>query len=268
MLFYIKLFFRLVRLNMKSQMEYRANFVVAIIVVVLLNFGFLWFIEAVLDKFHLLKGWAFGDIAFLMGLRLLSHGTFYLLMSEIEFGMNFYILSGDFDKFLLKPVNPLFLYANGRINLIGAAQIPTGIAFLWISTTTLRLDWTFVDILMLLIVVLGAILIEFSMFLITSSFSFWVLKTQAFHDIMFQLHEQYILYPISIYGKPIQFILTFFIPFAFINFYPAAHFLGKSSDLMFHPYFAFLTPIVGIISFLIAYNLWKLGIRSYQSTGS
>jgi hypothetical protein len=43
----------------------------------------------------------------------------------------------------------------------------------------------------------------------------------------------------------------------------AGEFLGKGISQ-----FSYLTPIIGIISFIIAYKFWKLGLKNYTSTGS
>jgi len=69
--------------------------------------------------------------------------------------------------------------------------------------------------------------------------------------------------PLDVYNPVITFILTFIVPIAFINYYPAELFLGKGFSA-----FAYLTPIVGLISFVIAYNFWKIGLKNYTSTGS
>ena len=267
-MFYIKLFFNFFKLNLKAQMEYRINFIMSIFHISILQLGNLGLIWVVLDRFQTLREWTFGEIAFLVGLRLLSHGLFTLFLPEISWGLNNYILRGEFDRFLLKPVNPLFLLITNGILLSGITDFSSGIVILWIATKSLSLNWTFINLLMLLVVVFSGLLIEFSVYLATSSVSFWVTNLQALNAITFQFHEQYILYPISIYGKPIQYFLTFVIPFAFINFYPSAYFLNKPSSLPFHSYFVYITPIVALIFFGVAYFIWKQGILAYQSTGS
>ena len=268
MRFYINLYFKFFILNLKTQMEYRINFMMSIFHILLLQMGNLGLIWVVLDRFHTLRDWTFGEIAFLVGLRLLSHGLFILFMPEISSGLSHYIIRGEFDRFLLKPVNPLFLLISNSILLNGITDFSSGVVILWIATKSLHLNWTFAHFLLLCVVVFSGVLIEFSGYLITSCVSFWVLNLHSLNYITFQFHEQYILYPVSIYGKPIQYFLTFIIPFAFINFYPSAYFLNKPSSLLFHPFFAYFTPFISLISFGVAYLIWKRGMTVYQGTGS
>jgi ABC-2 type transport system permease protein len=267
-MFHLKLFFKLFALNLKAQMEYRVDFIVSIFQILLLQLGSLGLIWIVLDRFHDLGGWTFGEVAFLVGLRLLSHGILILFFPDIRGGVNEYIVSGEFDRFLLKPANPLLLLVANSVLLNGFTDFSSGVVIVAVASTTLHLHWTVVKILSLVAVVLGALLIEVSVYLATSSVSFWILKLEALTDITFQFHEQFILYPINIYGKPIQALLTFVIPFAFVNYYPAIYFLDKSSAVLFYPAFAYATPVVGILTFAAAYLIWMRGLRAYGSTGS
>ncbi|MGA2973855.1 MAG: ABC-2 family transporter protein [Spirochaetia bacterium] len=267
-MFHLRLFFKLFALNLKAQMEYRVDFIVSIFQITLLQLGSLGLVWVVLDRFHALGGWTFGEVAFLVGLRLLSHGLLILFFPDIRGGANEHIVSGEFDKFLLKPVNPLFLLAANSVLLNGFTDFSSGVAIVVISSLTLGLHWTVVKILALIAVILGALLIEMAVYLAASAASFWILKLEALIDIAFQFHEQYILYPLNIYGKPIQILLTFVIPFAFVNFYPSLYFLDKSSAVLFHPALAYATPLVGVLTFAVAYFIWKRGLRVYGSTGS
>ena len=70
MMFYIKLFFTFFKLNLKAQMEYRINFIMSIFHILILQLGNLGLLWVVLDSFQALREWTFGEIAFLVGLRL------------------------------------------------------------------------------------------------------------------------------------------------------------------------------------------------------
>ncbi|MEM7131515.1 MAG: ABC-2 family transporter protein [Chloroflexota bacterium] len=269
MTFYLQLFLKLLKVNIKAQMEYRTDFLVSVIHILLLQLGNLALIWVILAKFQTINGWGFGEIAFLLGLRLLSHGLFVVFNVEILWGLKSYIIDGEFDRFLLKPVNPLMLLIGNKVELRGLTDFVSGIVILAIATSLLDLQWTFTKLAVLVAVILGSILIEMAVYLAASSASFWILNLEALNSIVFQFHEQYILYPVSIYGRPIQYVLTFVIPFAFINFYPSLYFLNKTSGGLFHPVFAYLTPLVGILSFTLSYVfVWNKGLLAYQSAGS
>ena len=76
--------------------------------------------------------------------------------------------------------------------------------------------------------------------------------------------SSFVKYPVGIYPKVIKFILIGIIPFAFTGYYPAAYFLGKESFQMG----ILLTIAVALISITVAYKIWTLGMKAYESAGS
>ena len=71
-------------------------------------------------------------------------------------------------------------------------------------------------------------------------------------------------YPITIFGAPVRFFLTFILPFAWVAFYPATWFIGSPEFSRW----AFLTPLVGAVVFGGAVLIWRRGVSNYASTGS
>jgi ABC-2 type transport system permease protein len=76
----------------------------------------------------------------------------------------------------------------------------------------------------------------------------------------------FVTYPITIYATAIQVVLTVVVPFAFVNFYPAAVLLGKDGQA-FPGWVGWLTPVVGLVMFGLAYRVWMRGIDRYQGAG-
>jgi ABC-2 type transport system permease protein len=70
----------------------------------------------------------------------------------------------------------------------------------------------------------------------------------------------------SAYGTFVQVLLTAIIPLAFINFYPATVLLSKSGQV-FPGWLGWFAPLIGPISFWIAYQAWMHGVNKYQSAG-
>ena len=71
-------------------------------------------------------------------------------------------------------------------------------------------------------------------------------------------------YPVTIYNKAVQTIITYVIPFAFTAYFPASYFLtGKI------PLFCIGgTVIAGTVMFTLAVFVWNRGLRAYESAGS
>jgi ABC-2 type transport system permease protein len=70
-------------------------------------------------------------------------------------------------------------------------------------------------------------------------------------------------YPLTIYPKFINLVLTWLIPYAFASFVPATYLLGRDTSVV-----AWLGPLVAAGLLFIGYQFWRLGLRHYAGTGS
>ena len=91
--------------------------------------------------------------------------------------------------------------------------------------------------------------------------SFWTYRS---NEIIWSFYRIHTLteYPISIYNKFIQIILTYILPFAFVAYYPTMSYLGLNT------YMLYFSPIVAIILWVISVKLWNLALNKYRSTGN
>lgn len=114
----------------RGQMQYRMNFVLQV------TFGlgyqgtgfvFNW---VVLDRFQALAGWSLGQIAFLYGLRLTTHGLFVILFGRLS-ALDQQVREGKFDRYLIRPLPPLLqvMATEVRVSAIGDA-LGGGVLFL------------------------------------------------------------------------------------------------------------------------------------------
>jgi ABC-2 type transport system permease protein len=69
---------------------------------------------------------------------------------------------------------------------------------------------------------------------------------------------------VEIYSKLLQAILLWVVPFAFVAFVPATHFLARES----FAWYVRLLPVVALVAGAIGATCWTLGVRHYESTGS
>ena len=74
----------------------------------------------------------------------------------------------------------------------------------------------------------------------------------------------FVKYPITIYPAWVKGIITFIVPFAFTGYFPSAYLLGKGSFVLG----VVMTCFIGVVSLLVAYRIWLLGISRYESSGS
>ncbi len=263
----LQLYLAFSKVNFLTQLEYRAQYVIRMLSkIIAWTAGFV-LITVLLHKFKSIGGWSTYEVLFLYAMDVLSYsiaGTFFYSPFR-NLGRN--IQLGLFDEVLTKPVNPLLYYVCTKTSAGYTCNYIIALIIIGVSFSKLGIQLTLVKLLNLGLVIIGATLIQATGFMVTTIPSFWLVKSDSLYRLFFANLTGFLQYPLSIYNRSIQVVLTFVLPYAFINFYPAHYFLGKT-DALFHPYFQYLTPLVGLLAFALAYGFWKLGINNYQSTGS
>ena len=259
-----KIWKQLVKMNIKRWMEYRMDFFIGITAMFLTNVISIVFFWVIFQHISILNGWTFEQLLFLVGLSYLSFGVWHTFLTGASpHRIERYITNGDFDRILLKPMNPLLLLIMSDVDDDGFGDIIAGVLVLGYASNALSIVWTLQKIILLILSVIGGVLIIFSVVLLLTTATFWIVRSGMLSQIFWSL-MRFTELPLDIYNPFIMFILTFVLPFGFINYYPAQTFLGKG----LWAYTAYLTPVIGLITFAIAYSIWKFGIKNYTSTGS
>lgn len=219
-------------------------------------------------KFQNIGGWTPNEVLLLYGLAILSYSIAATLFFKPATLLSSKIRSGEFDAALIKPINPFIHEIYTGINLGYVSHFTISIIIIIYALTVLEFTPTFYNIANLFFMVIGAILVQAAALIASSVMSFFTINENPILDFLFFKLKEITNYPITIYPKAIQFLMTFFLPFAFINFYPASFLLGKMPPDGFPSILPYLTPIVGIICFILSVLLWNWGLSHYKSTGS
>jgi ABC-2 type transport system permease protein len=253
--------------GLRSQLQYRANFVIWIVMGLVYQTTGFFFIWVLLSRFPVLAGWSFGQIAFLYGLRLMAHG-----LNLIAFGylhrIEYLVRHGEMDRFLVRPVPVLFHVVVDRFPVGAIGDFSGGVAVFVAANAMVGLSWTPVSVGYLLLAVIGGALIEAGIKLVIASLCFRWLSTRALVFLVDDLFSNFGNYPLRMFGGAIQFLLTFALPVAFIAYFPASVLLGRTDELVVAPAIAYGAPLVGVLVFGLAYLLWRHELPQYQSSGS
>ena len=93
-------------------------------------------------------------------------------------------------------------------------------------------------------------------------------RVDALRWIVIQLEQEFTRYPVSIYSQGVRLLLTFVVPFAFMNYFPARFFLHKAHEASaLPPVVGLFTPLIGIVAVTVAYLFWRLGLNKYAGVG-
>ncbi|MEM4134189.1 MAG: ABC-2 family transporter protein [Candidatus Micrarchaeia archaeon] len=258
----INLYFKFLKLSLLRLAAYRLSFFSLVFASFLNQIGSVFLLWVLLNSILEINGWGFAELLLLNGTASLSINIFEYFFSSLQL-MGSYIQKGKLDFILVRPRNEVFQIMMNRINVEDIASPIFSIAKILIAFSLLNITLGSVDLLMFLLLLACGIVTIFSIVLFISSLSFFFF---GIHYILYSFFDilEMLKYPIEIYGSIVTVLFTFVLPFAFASYYPVEFILGKGINKEF----IWLSPIVAVISFLIAYNLFKMGLKHYNSTGS
>lgn len=250
---------------LKARMEYKADFFASIIANMLVAASGLLFVIFLIDGTVIpdIQGWTRYEVLFIYGYSMISMALFSVVGPNLYRFGDKYIIEGQFDRVLLRPLNSLQQVLSESFNLESIGSICVGGAVVGYSARELNLVFTPMDYLWLAVSSIsgGAILLGTFVFLSSLSFHFedrLGIGAPVYNLINFSR------YPLPIFNEIVQFILRWVVPFAFVAFYPATHFLSRDG----FAFFCYLTPVVAIVVLFLAAASWRFGVACYSSTGN
>ncbi|NLK94572.1 MAG: multidrug ABC transporter permease [Clostridiales bacterium] len=260
---YIKLYKRFLQQYIKSLMEYRVDFVLGLIGFILVQMAGVVFIQLIFNSIPSLQGWSFYEILFIYGIAQIPRGIDHVFTDYLWIFSWKTIAKGEFDRYLLRPINPLFQVISESFQPDGFGEIIIGTVLVIYSSFHLGISFGIIQILSFIVIMISATIIYTSIKLATTSIAFWVKFSQSYIFMAYSI-SGFAKYPIGIFPKGVKIVLIGIIPFAFTGYYPGAYLLGRESFFMG----VVMTAIISIIAFIVAYNIWLKGIKVYESAGN
>lgn len=255
------------RINFLTLLEYRANFIMWFGFTIVYHGVALAALYVTMRQFPSMNGWDFRQMFFLYALWMTGHELHNALFFNVVTVPD-YIREGRFDRFLVRPLDTLF-----QVLTVPQQTVPDGLLLGVItlafatSAAGVHVDWAYPIIVAL--VVIGGALIDLGISLIVATISFWFIRVDTLRWVVMSLEQDFTRYPISIYTRGVRIVLTFVLPFAFMNYFPATYFLQKADiGLHLNPAVGLLTPAIGAAWLAVSYAFWRVGLRHYQGTGS
>jgi len=244
-------------------MAYRADFIINVVSDFFLQTMNLFFILVVFDHIPTLKGWTRDEMMFVYGFFLIPFGFYSGFFTHLFDVPEKYVLKGELDRILVRPLNSLFQVVVETMRLELIFGVLVGLVVMFYSAVKLKLTWYWWDIPVGILLVAGATLIYGGVYTILASLGFWFEGRMGLMPMVYNI-SNYGRYPTNIYKGLVRFVLTWVLPFAFVGFYPATVLMHREE----YYFYGLLTPVVGLTFWLLSYSVWTQGIKRYRGTGS
>lgn len=250
---------------LKARLSYKWDFLSGLVATALSSLGGVLFVYLLIDGKTIpsLKGWSRDQVLFIYGYSLIASSLFGLISSNLTRFSERYIIQGQFDRVLLRPLNTLAQVLFESFNLEAVGNFILGVSLVLYAGSLVGIVFTFVDYVWLFVSAVSGGVILTSVFVVLSTVSFHFEDRLGLVPPMYNL-VMFSRYPLPIFNKFIQILLSFIIPFAFVSFYPATYFFEAQG----YEVLCYMTPLVAVISILIASLFWVFGVSRYESTGS
>ncbi|GAA1533827.1 ABC transporter permease [Streptomyces albidochromogenes] len=251
----------------RSTMAYRASFAMAAFG----NFAAtgLDFVAILLMFSHVdaLGGYTLPEVAFLYGTAGAAFGLADLVMGSMD-RLGRRVRDGTLDTLLVRPVPVLAQIAADRFALRRLGRITQGLLVLGYALAVLDIAWTPLKVLLVPVMILSGAVIFASVFVAGAAFQFWAQDASEVQNSFTYGGTTLLQYPPTVFAKDLVRGVTFVLPLAFVNWLPALYVLDLPYPLDLPFWFAFLPPLVAGVCCALAGAAWRVGLRSYRSTGS
>ncbi|WSI33359.1 ABC transporter permease [Streptomyces sp. NBC_01341] len=257
----------IVAMWLRSTLAYRASFVMTTVGNFLMT-GF-DFVTIMLMFSHVdaLGGYTLPEIALLYGVSASAFGLCDLLLGSVgRLGQR--VRDGTLDTLLVRPVPVLAQVAADQFALRRLGRISQALLVLGYALVTLDIAWTPLKVALLPVMVLSGAAIFGAVFVAGAAFQFYAQDASEVQNAFTYGGTTLLQYPPSVFARDLVRGVTFIVPLAFVSWLPALYVLGRDYPLDLPRWVAFLPPLVAGGCWVLAGLVWRVGLRSYRSTGS
>ena len=155
----LRIYFRLIGVQIRSQMQYRVGFLLEVIsTAVVTGMVFITF-AFVIARFGNIAGWSLGEVGFIYGMVEFSFGLMDMIFSGFDpqnFGRQ--VRLGRLDQVLLRPINVTLQIFGSEFILRRVGRIAQGFVIFLIALQMTDIQWTTTKIIYLPVVILSQVL--------------------------------------------------------------------------------------------------------------
>jgi len=248
--------------NLKNEMIYRANFVLAVIMDLFFMGVNVVFFAILYANVETIGGWNFHQTLVLVGSVGVVREMAYLTFRQGFLELGDYVRTGRFDAMLTSPMAANAHLAFRHVSLtesLGEGLMGLGLVIYGFSHLE-NAAWSSIPLYLLMIAV--SLLLYYAFSLMINSAVFWLVKSQELNTIVYYFMDT-ARYPREIYRGLGKAFFTFIVPSSLIATVPASVLTGRADPALIG-----LTIGVTVISLSLALAIWNWSLHHYSSASS
>lgn len=218
---------------------------------------FLGFLLVLKTKVTLVAGYTIDQLVVFF----LIYNLFDLLGQFLFRGIYWFrqkIVSGDFDFYLVKPLNPLFQVLFSHTDFLDLPLLIVTIIYMFIylpavSVVTLFHFCLFAFIAMTVTLAIHIVVAAIGIITTEVDHTIWIFRDLSTVGRM----------PITAYPQAVQLLFTYLVPIAFISTFPAQTLLGQTPVRL-----TVIATFFALFVYLLAIKFWHYALKQYSSASS
>lgn len=262
---YLRLYRSLISQFFKVVMQSKVDFLMGLFGFFFTQISGILFLYLVFEQIPDLQGWTLEQLVFIYGFAQIPRGIDHLFTDNLWMVAWRLVINGDFDRYMLRPMNIFFQIIAEKLQPDALGELLVGTILVVYSAVKGVVVLDFVHIALFVVSVFAGALIYTAIKLLFSSLAFWVKRSGPFLQLAYEMAE-FAKYPTEIYAKALRFVITWVIPFAFVAYLPAGYFLNAGAGN--HMGVIAMECLIALVFWVIAYGVFRKGIRIYESAGN
>lgn len=238
---------------------YSKDFLFGIISKLITYFAEIFALFYIFDFVENINGWTLEQVLFMYSLNQIGFSLWACFFIN-TITLPYYIQDGTLDRFLLRPMSPIFQIMMDGFDDDSWGDLLMGLILLIYAWFSLKINFWY--ILLMPIICISACMIYASISLSLSTVSFFTIAPADVANFVNEIQE-FAKYPTSIYPKVIRIIFTVIFPVVFVAFVPSLVLFNKVNVV-----WIVLLPIISFTFYKLSKHIWYWGLTHYAGTGT
>ncbi|MGV3774672.1 MAG: ABC transporter permease [Verrucomicrobiales bacterium] len=260
---YLTIYLALWRNSIVREMQFKANFLLWIVVELLWFVLQLAFIGVIYQHTEEIATWTKWEVVFLMGTSHFIQQIFLAFFLTNCTQLSEYIRTGKLDFMLLLPINTRFIVTLRQVDLGGFVNAASAIAVMAYAASRLNITPSAAQVIGFLLLSACSVLVHYSLMLTLATTSFWTVRAQGIVWGYYNLFNISRL-PDAAFKGAFKVVFTFVLPMLLVANIPAKLIiqkLGSGWELG-------LLSGMAALCFLASEMFWRFSIKRYTSASS
>lgn len=250
------------RLGVLNEMQYRANFFVAIVQSLLSVAVSLAVLALVYSKTNELHGWTKSELLVVLGVQILLGGVIHAGVQPNMERLTQEVQDGKLDFALTKPADSQLMISLRELRLWQLVDAISGAVVIGVGISELQTSVGIADAVAFLgLLLIGAGLL-YCFWLILATGSFWVVNMWFLSDL-FEGMYQVGRWPIGVYPGWLRYSMTYLVPIGFAVTVPA-----QAVTHRLHWLTVLVAAVFAVCVFGIARRFWRFGVTKYSGASA